>query len=151
MIDYIDKIASILSSLTIIIGSIILASSFRYKFDSEIRNLYIKNCETVREALSKITANGTASNDDYLKINSALLDAEIYLHKSIVVFLKELKEKIVILQMNEKLLETLPPGEERNEKTQKVTDTLIYIGEKVKILKNIYRKYIISEPFEKTK
>ena len=149
MIEVLDKIASILSSLTIIIGSLVVAYSFRYKFDSEVRNLYIKNCEKICEALDKVATTGEVSNEAYNQITLAFLDSQIYLHNDIIEFTEDIRKKVINLQCKQMQLENLDVGAERNQKCDEEAKLKVDLDNKRKEARKIYRKYIVNEPFAK--
>lgn len=150
-INFADKMASILSSLTIIIGTIAVALTFRYKFDSEIRNLYIKNCEKICDALDELTRTGNVTNEMYNQILLAFLDAQIYLHKDIVDFTDDIRKKIIDLQTKQMESENLKVGEKRSQNYKESCDIKIYLDNKRKEARKFYRKHIVSEPFVITK
>lgn len=140
-----DKIASILSSITLIIGSISLAISFKYKHDAETRNLYINNYKKVETVLKQIVGDGNCKNDELILLREAKNEAALYLPNQIFEYIDDLYIKTVDLIECDVRLRALQEGQERDRIYEKESELLRYFGEKIKDCHNVYRTQIVSE------
>ena len=77
------SIATIFASLTVIIGSLWVAFSFKYKYDADTRKLYLQNFEKVWDVTSELYRTGQYSNEMHNKITEAFIEAKVYLPSEI--------------------------------------------------------------------
>lgn len=78
----------IITSLFIFIGAIFAYLTFKYKFDSSIRDLYIENIKAVYSILENIIENREINITQIDKIQELELYSKIYLHSDISHFIK---------------------------------------------------------------
>lgn len=141
ILENIDKIAATLASLTVIIGSIWVAFSFKYKHNADVRNLYLKNFEKVWEVAREFYGPRRTTPNILNKITSAFVEAQIYLPKNIIDFIEDIRIKLVeVMTLEEELQEKF----EYNNNANKIRDD---INNKMKNVKNLYRKHIIDDPW----
>lgn len=140
----------LISAVTVIIGTIIVSVKaigfFNYKYDSDIRNLYVENCKKIRAIMGKIISTGEVENRDVYSAQALLQDALIFLHEDVANYLKEVCDAIVILISYKVALVTHNiPEEKRQEYIGKSTDTLDKISDLNKQSFLIYRKHIVKD------
>jgi len=144
-LDTINKIILLITSLCFLTGIIWAFFSFKYKFDTDLRNLYIKNCEKVLSGLRQIGRDAYISNETLSLFASARQEAEIYLHREIFNFVDDLYSKSIKLNYYNRKLEKLDVGEERSKICAKEAEILDYFTDKLRDIRSFYRKFLINE------
>lgn len=149
MLDTLDKITSILSSLTLILGSIYVIFSFKYKHDAEIRKMYMESYKKINNEIKSMhvdLTNNTLDSDKIINnIIEILNESELFLHYEVLNFIKNLKSKYMKrlygIQNELDFLIT----EKIDMKPSKI-DVIELMEDLIK-LKNIYRKQITYDPW----
>ena len=144
------NLIELISAGTVIVGTIVIAVKavgfFNYKYDSDIRNLYIENCKKIRAIMGKIISAGEAENSDIYSAQVLLQDALIFLHKDVANYLKEVCDAIVVLTCYKVDLATHNlPEDKRQEYIDKNEDALNKILDLNKQSFLIYRKHIVKD------
>lgn len=144
MLDKIDKITSILSSLatilaslTVIIGSIWVACSFKYKHDAEVRKMLIENYKKFEPIAKEILANAKAPFEKVKDLWEILDEAELCFHRELVNFIKNFKSKYIKLHVIQQKMDSPQSEYDRLTKIDEEFKLLIEFREDLKKLKNI--------------
>lgn len=142
----IDLISSGLVLGGIIWGAWKAATFFNYKYDSDIRNLYIENCKKIRSIMGKVISCREADNNDIYQIQTLLQDALIFLHKDIVNYLKNVCDAMISLNCYKIDLEAFYGTDaERKEYFSKHTDAFNRLVDLNKMSFLVYRKHIVKD------
>lgn len=152
------SIIDLLSSFCVL-GGVLLAAYkaialFNYKYDAEIRNMYIENCRNVRNIMGKIMITGVIDESDCEEIKRNLQDAMLFLHEDVVKFVSQVYNVITSLKDNEITLEDTydePVRKIKIERSEIARNTLVELNKKSLL---VYRKHIVkdgltSEKFKK--
>lgn len=147
--NYIDKnnldtLITALMNLSIIGSAVWLFFSFKYKFDENIRNLYIEHSKKVYSILKNLSSRFSLDLEHEKLLKEALIEAETYLHNDIVNYVEEIRQVSISLKLEDQNLS------KTNDDKKFLTQT-----ENVEILFNkhskIYRKFILTEVIKRKK
>lgn len=83
-------IIDFITSIVICCSAIIAFITFQYKYDSSVRDLYVKSCTDVYSLLDNIIENRTVTGQQLNKLQESEIYAQLYLHEDIVKFIKHL-------------------------------------------------------------
>jgi len=143
--EYWKSIIELISSISILIAAIIGANAFKYKHDSSIRDLYVENCQKIREVLGYVFAKGNINDEMQNQAKCAYQEASIYLHSDIVDFTKTIFDLLCDLEMYVDELEDLPVGPERSKIAKLKRDVTKQLYELNKKSMNVYRQHIVQD------
>ncbi len=157
-IELAKSIIDLISSI-FILGGIIWAAYkavalFNYKYDAEIRNMYIQNCKNVRKIMGKVMTTGIVDESDCEEIKRNLQDAMLFLHEDVVNFTFQVYNVITSLKDNIITLEDTFDASVKKEKAEKIYKARNRLVDLNKKSLSIYRKHIVkdgltSEKFKK--
>ncbi len=141
----IDLISSIF-----ILGGIIWATYkavalFNYRYDSEIRKMYIDNCKSIREIIGRVMISGVVTTNDYEEVKEVFQNSVLFLHKDVVDFTFQVYNVIATIEYNEIDLADAYDDNIRKEKAEKICNArnkLVDLNKKSLI---IYRKHIVND------
>ena len=143
------SIIELISSICVLGGVIWMAykavALFHYKYDAEIRNMYIENCRNVRNIMGKVMTTGEIDEFDCEGIKINLQDAMLFLHEDVVKFVSQVYNIITSLKDNKISLEDTFEGPDRKiriEKREVARNTLVDLNRKSLL---IYRKHIVKD------
>lgn len=149
--EYWKDFFELLSSIFFLIAAIIGMSAFKYKYDSNTRDLYIENSKKIREVLGYIISYGKINPEMYNQARIAFQEASLYLHSDIIAFTEKVLDLIIELEKYGSQLEDLKVGEKRSKIVHleaKVKEQLWNLNKEAL---NIYRKHIVQSPIGKLK
>ena len=142
----IDLVSSGLILGGIIWGAFKAKAFFSYKYDTEIRNMYIGNCKQARDVMGKVITTREVTNDDFHNIQTLLQDALIFLHKDIANYLKKVCDSMIDLNYYKIDLKSFyGTNTERKEYLSKHTDAFNRLVDLNKQSFLIYRKHIVND------
>lgn len=142
----IDLISSGLVLGGIMWGAWKAVTFFNYKYDSDIRNLYIENCKKIRSIMGKVISTREADDNDIKLAQTLLQDALIFLHEDIVDYLKNVCNAIIDLNCYKIDLEIFYGTEmERKEYFSRNTNAFNRLVNFNKQSFLVYRKHIVKD------
>ena len=148
----IELISSGLVLVGIIWGTWKAKAFFSYKYDAEIRSMYIKNCNNVREIMGRIISRGEAKESDIKAIRQPLQDAYLFLHQDIIKFLQKVYKVTVDMWENSLTLETFNEPTQTQKQQIELHDKLMLEMKSLnKQSYKLYRKHIVNDGFNASK
>ena len=153
----IKLLIDVITSLCIFIGAIFAYLTFKYKFDSSIRDLYIENSKSVYSILENIIEQQEINIKQVDKMQELELYSKIYLHSDISHFINIIHGQLTTMWGITLKIESIGSCEDINSKVnvEKLKEKSEYEQQKQQSkeelikyknnLPDIYRKHIISE------
>lgn len=149
-IEFTKTIIELISSIFILIAAIIGKIAFKYKYDANVRDLYIENCKKIKEVLL-FASSGNITAEIITQIREVKNDAEIYLHKDIIDFVNQVFDSICNKKCYEDKLTGILDEEKRVKIIELSSQESLQISNLLRKTAEVYRKHIVQSPIEKLK
>ena len=142
---FIELVTSICFLIGTIWAGIKAITLFKYRYDADVRGMYINSCYKIRQIMGEIISQGKASKNHLDNIKNLLQDALVFLHKDVAIFIKDVYNTTLDIIEYEYSLATFYQSEkDENEQQQKWTKAFEKMKELNKRSYIIYRKYILD-------
>lgn len=117
---------------------------FGYKNDKSIRKLYIENSKKLEEIFAEFFQYNNVKPETFNKIYEAEREAELYLHKDIILLIKDIKSTLIKIDCLKKRLTPNLDDERRKE----ICEEILLLSNKMSDLSqkriNKYRENIVN-------
>lgn len=141
------------SSIVFFIATIIGYFAFKYRYDANVRDLYIENCKNLQKILKNFTGSNHVNIELIQEASNVLSESKLYLHSDII----NLNEKVLNLlseyyPISKRLSDNSFLDEEtRLNKIHRQSKIELELDDLYKNSYKIYRKHIIQNPIERIK
>ena len=131
--------------ITIIIGALWAMFAFKYKYDANVRALYIENSRKMENLFAEFFQTGNVTPETQNIVFEAYREAALYLHKDIVKIISEIKECIIRMDVLKMQLKPNVDDNERKRMCEELYELDLKMSDYSAKLTKSYRKHILND------
>lgn len=141
----INVFIDVIMHITIIFGTLWAIFAFKYKYDANVRALYIENSRKMENLFAEFFQTGNVTPETQNIVFEAYREATLYLHKDIVKIISDIKECIIKMDVLKMRLEPTIDDNERKRICDELYELDLKMSDYSAKLTKSYRKHILND------